>query len=65
MQFNWIFLKIFKYYFLQGNLRKTMKKTLKKNNNFLLKFSDLFYFFKVVLFICSNIGMLCIKVVEI
>ena len=41
MQFAWIFLKIFKYFFLQGNLRKTMEKVFKKpliNNNFLLKF---------------------------
>ena len=30
MQFAWIFLKIFKYFFLQGNLRENMKKTFKK-----------------------------------
>ena len=63
MQFTWIFLKIFKYYFLEGNLRKTMKKNFKKYN-FLLKFqpgSDLQFFFevshfsKVILLICSNI----------
>ena len=30
MQLAWIFLKIYKYYFLQGNLRKTMKKNFSK-----------------------------------
>ena len=39
MQLAWIFLKIFKYHFIQGNLRKNMTKNIfKKNNNFLLKF---------------------------
>ena len=33
IQFAWIFLKIFKCYFFQGNLRKTMKKNLKKKNS--------------------------------
>ena len=40
MQFAWIFLKIFKYIFLKGNLRKTMKKTFekKKKKSFILGF---------------------------
>ena len=41
MQFAQIFLEIFKYYFIQNNLIKTMKKAFlkkKKKNNFLLKF---------------------------
>ena len=48
MQFAWIFLKIFKCYFHQGNIRKTMGKIFQKNTNFLLTFlpgSDLCRFF--------------------
>ena len=30
MQLVYSFLKIFKYYFFQGNLRKNRKKTMKK-----------------------------------
>ena len=34
MQFVWVFLKIFKYCLLQGNLRKAMKKTFLKKQQF-------------------------------
>ena len=38
MQLAWIFLKIFKYHFIQGNLRKNMTKNIfKKKQQFSVK----------------------------
>ena len=76
MQFAWIFLKIFKYYFLQSNPRKTMEKTFFKKREFSVKilarywlmwifFSRFSLFSKVIFLICSNITMSYITVPEI
>ena len=76
MQFAWIFLKIFRYYFLQGNPRKTMEKTFLKKREFSVKilarywlmwifFSRFSLFSKVIFLICSNITMSYITVPEI
>ena len=74
MLFVWIFL--IKYFFLQRNLRKTMKKTKKQQQQFYVKilarfwlmlifFSMFSLFSKNILLICSNITMLYITVPEI
>ena len=51
MQFAWIFLKIFKYYFIQGNLRKAMIFFFKKQQQ---------QFSVKILATSPNLDLLCV-----